>query len=154
MHAFLNVPLPLLCTARSIPFIRVIRGLEGSQWGGSTVGATLTIQLAASIFAPPPHDLLSADDQPEESDGILGLCRSVNNKLIGWEVNGMDGRSFFFFSSRSEIGFWRNCWRKSARVQFQNTERHIQITPIFSPNAPIVFLMTIIIYLAAAALLL
>ncbi|KAK5871674.1 hypothetical protein PBY51_004539 [Eleginops maclovinus] len=73
---------------RSIPFTRVIRGLEGSQSGGGTVRqgrrsyADNSIRFS-SIFAAPPHDPLSADALREQCDGILGLCRSVNNKLIG-----------------------------------------------------------------------
>lgn len=60
VHEYLIVPLPPHCMVRLISFIRAIRGLEGSQWRGSTVwhsSAMVTIQLAASIFAPPPHDL-------------------------------------------------------------------------------------------------
>lgn len=45
---------PPRCTPRLISFIRVIRGLEGSQRRGSTVrhgGGTVTIQLASPVFA-------------------------------------------------------------------------------------------------------
>lgn len=59
-HEYLNAPLPLCRMTRLTPFIRVIRGLESSQRRSRAVWhsrAMVTIQLAASVFAPSPPDL-------------------------------------------------------------------------------------------------
>lgn len=85
-------PLPLHCAMRLIPFIRVIRGLGVGQWRGSAVWhgrAAVTIQLAASIFAPPPHDLhqsfLLTVNLCKVMASLLACAANASNALIGWK---------------------------------------------------------------------
>lgn len=163
MHECLNVPLPLHCMPRLTPFIRVIRGLEGGQWRGSTVWhsrAMVTIQLAASIFAPPPHDLhqwVLLTINLCKVMASLAFAADASNMLIGWRhvrlMAWVEGVAPAIFSS--EIGFSVTAVENQWGFISEYTKAHSNYCSRipFSLKVTSVPSMNIVIYLAAAVLL-